>query len=221
MNKWLPAAIGLSWIFSFYVASQRSWLLRPLFPPSATVPLTAATIAPPATKPPAIVSSNPISSLANWSLPPAFAGREKGIHSVERKSSKLITKPTRLEVDLSARRLTFYWEGETVKSYPIAIGRRGWETPTGTFKVLQMKENPNWIHPLTNQRITSGNPKNPLGSRWIGFWSNGKNWIGFHGTPDRKTVGKEISHGCIRMFNEDIEELFELVNPGTAVVVKH
>lgn len=62
-------------------------------------------------------------------------------------------------------------------------------------------------------------PDNPLGTRWLGFWTNGKNWIGFHGTPNRASVGSAASHGCVRMYDEHIQELFELVAVGTPVKV--
>jgi lipoprotein-anchoring transpeptidase ErfK/SrfK len=84
-----------------------------------------------------------------------------------------------------------------------------------------MLENPTWIHPLTGKSIAGGSPENPLGHYWIGFWTNGTNWVGFHGTPEPNSVGKASSHGCIRMYNKDIEELFHKVRVGTPVTVVH
>ncbi|PPS45011.1 L,D-transpeptidase [Chroococcidiopsis sp. TS-821] len=127
--------------------------------------------------------------------------------------------PLRLEIQLSSRKVTLY-RGETpIKSYPVAVGRAGWETPTGNFRVGQMLKNPTWISPLTDEVIPGGHPDNPLGSYWIGFWSDGKNSIGFHGTPNPESVGTAASHGCIRMYNEDVEELFNQVSLGTPVTV--
>lgn len=126
---------------------------------------------------------------------------------------------TRLEISLSRRKVTLYEENKPIKSYPVAVGRRGWETPKGHFQVMQMLENPTWIHPLTGERIPGGAAKNPLGRYWIGFWTDGRDWIGFHGTPDPSSVGQAVSHGCIRMYNEDIEELFSQVTIGTQVIV--
>jgi lipoprotein-anchoring transpeptidase ErfK/SrfK len=125
----------------------------------------------------------------------------------------------RLEISLSQRRVTLYRGTSSIKTYPIAIGRAGWETPTGTFAVRQMQENPVWIHPFTNERISNRDPRNPLGSRWIGFWTDGHNWIGFHGTTDTASVGRAVSHGCIRMHNADIEALFSQIDIGTPVTV--
>lgn len=126
---------------------------------------------------------------------------------------------TRLVVDLSEARVESYWGNQRLASYPVAIGKPGWETPTGTFKVLQKQRNPVWRHPITGDLIPSG-LNNPLGSRWIGFWSDGRNAIGFHGTNDEKFVGQPVSHGCIRMRNPDIQALYEQVRLGTLIVVR-
>lgn len=130
-----------------------------------------------------------------------------------------VTQLTRLEISLSRRQVTIYKGKSRIKSYPIAVGRRGWETPTGDFRVRQMLQNPTWIHPFTGESIQGGDPQNPLGHYWIGFWTDGKNSIGFHGTPNPESVGKPASHGCIRMYNKDVEELFHQVNLGTSVIV--
>ncbi|MDX2240158.1 MAG: L,D-transpeptidase [Leptolyngbyaceae cyanobacterium bins.302] len=128
--------------------------------------------------------------------------------------------PLRLEIKLSRRRVTIYRGSTAVKSYAIAVGKPGWETPKGTYKVQQMFRNPAWIHPLKKGiTIPGGDPENPLGRYWIGFWTDGKNWIGFHGTPNPGSVGSAASHGCIRMYNKDIEELFQKVSLGMEVKV--
>lgn len=126
----------------------------------------------------------------------------------------------RLEIRLSKRQVTLFKGDTAVKTYAIAVGRPGWETPTGTYKVEQMFRDPTWVHPLEKGVIIpGGDPENPLGRYWIGFWTDGKNWIGFHGTPNQKSVGTAASHGCIRMYNKDIEELFQTVSVGTVVTV--
>lgn len=130
------------------------------------------------------------------------------------------THPTRLRLSLSRRRVTVFQKGLPVKSYPVAIGRQDWETPTGNFRVGQMLKQPTWIHPFTGETVPGGTPENPLGSRWIGFWTDGKNSIGFHGTPNPESVGKAVSHGCVRMYNEDVKDLFRQVKLGTLVTVE-
>jgi lipoprotein-anchoring transpeptidase ErfK/SrfK len=134
--------------------------------------------------------------------------------------SQTKTQPMRLEIRVKQRRVDVY-QGETkIKSYTIAVGRPGWETPKGTFKIQQKLRNPVWIHPFTGEAVPGGDPENPLGRFWIGFWTDGKNWIGFHGTPKPESVGTAASHGCIRMYNQDIEALFAKVSLGTEVTVK-
>ncbi len=130
-----------------------------------------------------------------------------------------ITQLKRLEISLSRRQLTLYSDNLPIKTYPIAVGRSGWETPMGNFKVIEKLKNPRWINPLTKESIPGGDPENPLGNYWIGFWTNGKQWIGFHGTPNPNSVGTAASHGCIQMYNKDIEDLFHQVTPGTPVNV--
>ncbi len=124
----------------------------------------------------------------------------------------------RLVIRLDQRRVYVY-EGETtLVSYPIAVGRQGWETPKGEFEVFQMIEDPSWQHPWNGSIVPPG-PDNPLGRRWIGFWTDGVNAIGFHGTPNESLVGQAVSHGCIRMKNADVQNLFAMVGNGTTVTV--
>ncbi len=139
---------------------------------------------------------------------------------IEAKSSaSSIEQPINLKIVISRRQVILYRGKTQIKSYPIAVGRPGWETPTGNFQILNMTKDPAWMHPFTGESIPGGSPKNPLGRYWIGFWTNGTNWIGFHGTPDPESVGKAASHGCIRMYNKDVQELFAQVNIGTPVTV--
>ena len=124
----------------------------------------------------------------------------------------------RLVLRLSARRVYVYRGDSVEKSYPVAIGRPGWETPTGEFEIFHQITDPGWTNPLTLEVMPPG-PENPLGDRWIAFWTDGDNSIGFHGTPNRNSVGKAASHGCIRMYNEDVRELYSMVDVGTSVTV--
>lgn len=128
-------------------------------------------------------------------------------------------KNVRLVIKLSDRRVYVYQNDELQTAYPIAVGREGWETPTGNYQVIQTIENPIWKHPFTGEIVPPG-PNNPLGIRWIGFWTDGTNYIGFHGTPNEETVGTAASHGCVRMYNQDVLALFEKVEIGTPVIVE-
>lgn len=125
----------------------------------------------------------------------------------------------RLVIRLSDRRVYVYRGDAVETSFPVAIGRSGWDTPTGEFRVFSMLEDPGWTNPFTDEVFPPG-PENPLGERWIAFWTDGTNQIGFHGTPNRDSVGQAASHGCIRLYNEDVRELYQLVGIGTPVTVE-
>lgn len=138
---------------------------------------------------------------------------------VEEQAATSSIQDTHLVIRLRARRVYVYQKDQLKVSYPIAVGKAGWETPKGTFKVIEMQRNPAWQHPWNGKIIPSG-PENPLGARWIGFWTDGKNFIGFHGTPQEHLVGQAVSHGCIRMLNKDVLALYAQVGVGTPVKVE-
>jgi lipoprotein-anchoring transpeptidase ErfK/SrfK len=116
-------------------------------------------------------------------------------------------------------------ESAPPESFPVAIGRKPWETPTGRFEVIQMIENPDfvridWKDPSrTFGRIPPG-PNNPLGLRWIAF-THAHGWaIGFHGTTKTHLLGQAVSHGCVRMSNGDVMKIYDRVKLGTPVIVE-
>ena len=139
-----------------------------------------------------------------------------------------------LVLDRRRRLLLVIDSGQELRRFPVAVGRPGWETPVGQFEVIERVINPVWKHPATGQLVPAG-PENPLGSRWIGFHRdcngrrgfNGRSALtvkgcatmGFHGTPNRRSVGQAVSHGCVRLYDEQVRELFELVSMGTPVIV--
>ncbi|MFM9160692.1 MAG: L,D-transpeptidase, partial [Dolichospermum sp.] len=129
-----------------------------------------------------------------------------------------VSDRTQVLVDLSDRRVYVSRYDEVIASYPIAIGKKGWETPTGNFQVIHKEHHPIWRHPITGA-IFDGGTNSPLGDRWIGFWSDGRNEIGFHGTPDVDLVGAAVSHGCLRMRNSDVRMLYSQVSLNTPVLV--
>ncbi|MFK8186223.1 MAG: L,D-transpeptidase [Phormidesmis sp.] len=145
--------------------------------------------------------------------PPANGTKANGTKANETQSFSL-----NLVLSLSERRVNVYRGEMLVASYEVAVGREGWNTPTGEFSVFQKQEDPAWEHPFTGAVVPPG-PDNPLGARWIGFWSDGVNSIGFHGTPDESVIGSAVSHGCVRMRNEDVLALYEQVGLDTPVTV--
>ncbi|WP_373539973.1 L,D-transpeptidase family protein [Chamaesiphon sp.] len=123
-----------------------------------------------------------------------------------------------LVLKLKQRRVYVYQGEKLIRKYPVAIGKKGWETPTGEWQVMEKIRNPAWTSFKTGEVFPPGT-QNPLGARWIGFWTDGRDVIGFHGTANLKSIGKAASHGCVRMRNRDVRALFPLVKVGTTVKV--
>lgn len=119
-----------------------------------------------------------------------------------------------------ADRKVYVYQGEKLlASYPVAIGRPEFPTPTGEFEVFEMIVNPAWQSPWTGEVELPG-ADGSLGLRWIGFTKMSNGVIGFHGTPNVASIGSAASHGCVRMRNEDIVKLYEHVKVGTLVRVE-
>ena len=121
-------------------------------------------------------------------------------------------------VDLSKHKLFFRSGDSVIKRYDIAIGKDETPTPPGDFKVTDKLPNPVWYSTLPSgakEVIPPDDPRNELGTRWIGF----KPAYGIHGTIDPESIGKAMSNGCVRMHNEDVEELYDLVVAGTPVKI--
>jgi lipoprotein-anchoring transpeptidase ErfK/SrfK len=163
-----------------------------------------------------------ISSPRTWMPNPRTeSARAAGLlaQQTQRTTPAPATNGSRLVVDLSDRRVYVYRNQQLLASYQIAVGQDGWETPTGSFQVLHMQTAPKWRHPITGEVIPSG-AQNPLGTRWIGFWTDGDAEIGFHGTNQEDSIGQAVSHGCLRMRNQDVESLYQQVSEGTLVTVQ-
>jgi len=111
-------------------------------------------------------------------------------------------------------------DGILIKKYPIACGSPYYPTPPGKYFVKEKIYHPPWIPPKSGwakgAKPVPPGPGNPLGTRWIGLNAN---IVGIHGTPSSWSIGSASSHGCIRMYIPDAEELFEKVNIGTPVTI--
>jgi lipoprotein-anchoring transpeptidase ErfK/SrfK len=123
-----------------------------------------------------------------------------------------------LLIKLNEKRVYVYKGDKILAKYPIAIGKKGWETPTGEWQVLEKIKNPSWTSFKTG-KVVSRRVENILGARWIGFWTDGQDVIGFHGTSNLKSIGTAASHGCVRMYNRDVKALYKMVKVGTEVKV--
>src|SRR5205085_5946069 len=117
----------------------------------------------------------------------------------------------RIVASLKEHKLVVLDGDRVVKTYDTAVGKPSTPTPVGSFKVVNKVANP--VYKAHGQDVPAG-PKNPVGTRWIGLSEKG---YGIHGTNAPKSIGRDASHGCIRLRNKDVEELFELVEVGVSV----
>lgn len=130
------------------------------------------------------------------------------------KSILLPTSKYDLVINKEEKKLLWIRSGELLRTYPVAVGKQGTETPEGEFEIAHKVKNPIWY--FMKEQIQPGDPKNLLGTRWLGLNRKG---YGIHGTKAAGNVGKAVSHGCVRMKNKDIEELFDWVPIGTKVTI--
>jgi lipoprotein-anchoring transpeptidase ErfK/SrfK len=121
-------------------------------------------------------------------------------------------KPSRrIVVSFPDRKLALLEGSAVVKIYDIAVGKPSTPSPSGEFQIVNHIANPTWYGP---DKVVGPGAGNPVGTRWMGLSVKG---YGIHGTNAPGSIGKAASHGCIRMRNRDVEELFELVGVGVAV----
>lgn len=133
-------------------------------------------------------------------------------------------EPEGIIINLADMRLYYFDKpGDAPRSFPIGIGRDGLGTPTGVTEIVRKREDPSW-HPTERMRnedpelptVVEAGPDNPLGTRamYLG-------WPQYliHGTNKPWGVGRRVSSGCVRMYPEDVEALFEIVKVGTKVTV--
>ena len=125
--------------------------------------------------------------------------------------------PACLIINLPSRTLEFYRHGILMKEYQVAIGKPSTPTPLGDYSIIEKQVNPWWYPPEHPGYFVTSGPYNPLGYRWMGFAAN----YGVHGTNAPWSIGLTVSNGCIRMHEEDVEELFELVGYNTPVRVTY
>lgn len=107
-----------------------------------------------------------------------------------------------IEIDLDRKILTLKQYTETINTYPVAVGKPSTPTPAGEWQIIQKTRNPG----------------GPFGTRWMRInvpWGG----YGIHGTDAPESIGTAASHGCVRMFNEDVNELYDIVPLGTPVKI--
>jgi LysM repeat protein len=126
-----------------------------------------------------------------------------------------------IKINKNKRELSLFLNGKFFKKYSITIGRFD-KTPTGTFKVYDKQKFPVWWHP-DGRQIPYGDPENILGTRWMAIKATGDtlnvSGYGIHGSADGSAMGKAESAGCIRMRNEEVEELYMIVPNSVEVTI--
>ncbi|MFO7983013.1 MAG: L,D-transpeptidase family protein [Desulfuromonadales bacterium] len=142
--------------------------------------------------------------------------------------ASILTSPPRpgITINLAEHRLYLIWESNglyKVRIYPVGIGKQGTETPEGEFGIIQRVSRPTWRVPESvraeqpdKPAFIPPGPDNPLGDYWLRFTPRGH---GIHGTNKPYGIGRRVSHGCIRLYPEDIKDLFGKVKLGTPVRV--
>ena len=133
------------------------------------------------------------------------------------------SNPVILTIDRSAYRLRVFRRLRYARSYGIAVGAAGTETPTGLYRIQSKQVNPAWHAPnrpwagsYAGKTVPGGAPDNPLKARWLGIAGG----VGIHGTAEPWSIGSAASHGCIRMRVSDVIDLYRRVPLGSQVLIR-
>lgn len=129
--------------------------------------------------------------------------------------------PSYLTLDRGTFTLRLWKHLKLAKTYTVAVGQEGLETPEGLYEIQEKQENPSWHVPdsawagdLAGQVIPPG-PDDPIKARWMGIFEG----AGIHGTEEVESLGSAASHGCVRMSIPDVEELYDQVEVGTPIYI--
>ncbi len=117
----------------------------------------------------------------------------------------------RIVVSIPDRKLAVIEADRVVKIFSIAVGAPPTPSPSGSYRIVQRISDPTWY---SKGKIVPPGKSNPIGTRWLGLSVKG---YGIHGTNVPSSIGHNASHGCIRMRNRDVEQLFDMVAVGDAV----
>jgi hypothetical protein len=144
------------------------------------------------------------------------------VHRVAPKITERTMLPT-VVVHVDTNRLDLYEGFEVTHSWDVATAKPGWITPVGEWSLYQKREDPTWYNPALDSwgadlpAVVPGGPGNPMGTRALYITAPGL--IRIHGTTSPDSIGRYASHGCIRMHNEQVEELYDLVPVGSKVII--
>jgi lipoprotein-anchoring transpeptidase ErfK/SrfK len=143
------------------------------------------------------------STLAQVASVAAVDGRDRSIRP-----------PRQVVVSVPDRKLAVIENGTILRVFPVAVGAVESPSPIGVFPIVQQLSHPTYYHPGT---VIPPGKNNPLGPRWLGLNKKG---FGIHGTNAPNSVGKAASHGCIRLRNRDVVELYAMLSVGDVVEIR-
>ncbi len=150
-----------------------------------------------------------------------IAARTHSISPEVTKSEVAARYPSYLTLDRGSFTLRLWEHLKLAKSYTVAVGQEGLETPEGLYHIQEKQENPSWHVPdsawagdLAGQVIPPG-PEDPIKARWMAIFEG----AGIHGTEETESLGSAASHGCVRMSIPDVEELYDRVEVGTPIYI--
>jgi len=160
-------------------------------------------------------------AVLNASAPRTIVARVHATKPEVTKSEVAAEYPSYLTLDRGSYTLRLFENLKLAKTYTVAVGQEGLETPEGLYQIEAMEENPVWNVPesdwagsLAGQSIPPG-PSNPIKARWMAIYEG----AGIHGTEETSSLGTAASHGCVRMSIPDVEELYDRVEVGTPIFI--
>jgi lipoprotein-anchoring transpeptidase ErfK/SrfK len=150
-----------------------------------------------------------------------IAARTHSVKPEVTRSEVAAEYPSYLTLDRSTFTLRLWKHLKLAKTYTVAVGMEGLETPEGLYHIQEKQENPSWHVPnsawageLAGQVIPPG-PEDPIKARWMGIFEG----AGIHGTEELESLGSAASHGCVRMSIPDVIELYPQVEVGTPIFI--
>jgi lipoprotein-anchoring transpeptidase ErfK/SrfK len=160
-------------------------------------------------------------AVLNANAPHAIVAKVHATHPEVTKREVAAEYPSYLTLDRSTFTLRLWENLKLAKTYTVAVGMEGLETPEGLYAIQEKEENPTWHVPesswagsLAGQDIPPG-PSNPIKARWMAIFEG----AGIHGTEETESLGSAASHGCVRMSIPDVEELYDRVEVGTPIFI--
>jgi hypothetical protein len=164
-----------------------------------------------------------VRTIQNPLKPRSLKGRRRAFKAAVTYRGLARLHRTVLTIDRGGFRLRLFKRLRYDRSYGVAVGAAGFDTPSGLFRITRRQVNPPWHAPnrpwagiFAGQTIPGGSPNNPLKARWLGITGS----VGIHGTAEPWSIGSRASHGCIRMQVPDVIDLYPRVPLGSEVLIR-